>query len=64
MDSPAAKNGELMYLLRDLELVLAQIVRLEEGHGQKERQWIDDGLEQRAIMARLRLAIPAGPHGT
>jgi hypothetical protein len=64
MDSPAAQNGKLMFLLRDLELVLAQIVRLEEGHGQKERQWIDDGLEQRAIMARLRLAIPTGPHGT
>lgn len=64
MDSPAAKDPGLMLLLRDLELVLAQIVRMEDGHTEKDREWIQDGLEQRSVMARLRMAIPTGPQGT
>ena len=58
LDSPAGRDSRLRALLEDLELVLAQIVRYE---GREDAQFIDQGLDQRGVLLRLRAAIPAGP---
>lgn len=58
LDSPAADDPELEQLLEDLELFLAQIRR---GTGDaEERAIINEGLRERALLARLRDRIPAG----
>ena len=58
LDSPAGQDTRLRALLEDLELVLAQIARYE---GREDAQFIDQGLDQRGVLLRLRAAIPAGP---
>jgi len=63
MDSPAAEDRELDYLLRDLELVLAQIVRVTAEREDDERQWIEENVDQRALLDRLRTQIPAAESG-
>ncbi len=60
LDSPAGQDGRLRVLLEDLELVLAQIARYESGD---DVQFIDQGLDQRGVLLRLRAEIPAGPSG-
>jgi hypothetical protein len=57
LDSPAGRDARLRSLLEDLELVLAQIAQYEHG----DAQLIDQGLEQRGVLLRLRAEIPAGP---
>lgn len=61
LDSPAADDPELKPLLEDLELVVVQIVHLtgKNGNG-SERELIDQTLENRDILPRLRTTIPAG----
>jgi hypothetical protein len=61
LDSPAAENAELRVLLGDLELILAHIVRLAVQQEDDERVWAEQGLEERAILPRLRANIPFGP---
>ena len=63
LDSPAANDARLKGLLEDLELVLAQIAQLpSEGGGDREDvQSINQGLDQRSVLLRLRTANPAGP---
>jgi len=63
LDSPAAKDARLKSLLEDLELVLAQIAQLPSGgSGDREDvQSINQGLDQRSVLLRLRTANPAGP---
>lgn len=57
LDSPSLDDQQLRGLLEDLELVLAQIA---EGSDVKEdRAVITDGLDRRAVLPRLRAAIPA-----
>lgn len=58
LDSPAGHDARLRALLEDLELVLAQIARYESGD---DVQFIDQGLDQRGVLLRLRAEIPAGP---
>ena len=56
MNSPAADDPELRQLLSDLELVLAQIVRLG-ADGKQEKEWVDESMEGRSLLPRLR-AVP------
>lgn len=57
IDSPAADDPEMRGLLEDLELVLAQVVRLQEDHSRTELDLINRALEQRDVIPRLRLAV-------
>lgn len=61
IDSPAAEDAVFRSLLEELELVLVQIVRLSAERGDGELQLVTEGLEHRALLPRLRSAIPAGP---
>ena len=61
LDSPAANDVRLKGLLEDLELVLAQIAQLPAGADREDVQLINQGLEQRNVLLRLRTASPAGP---
>lgn len=60
LDSPAARDPRLKSLLDDLELVLAQIAQLPVTGGRDDVQSINQGLEQRSVLLRLRTANPAG----
>jgi hypothetical protein len=61
LDSPAATDQRLKSLLEDLELVLAQIAQLPSGGDREDVRLINQGLEQRSVLLRLRTANPAGP---
>ncbi len=61
LDSPAAEDARLKSLLEDLELVLAQIAQLPVRGDSEGVQLINQGLEQRGVLLRLRSAVPAGP---
>jgi hypothetical protein len=61
LDSPAAKDVRLKSLLEDLELVLAQIAQLPPSGDREDVQLINQGLEQRSVLLRLRTTSPAGP---
>jgi hypothetical protein len=56
MDSPAANDPAMRGLLEDLELVLAQVVRLEGGN-RTDLDLINRALEQRDVIPRLRTAV-------
>jgi hypothetical protein len=53
MDSPAAIDPAMRGLLEDLELVLVQVVRLQDG---TDLDLINRALEQRELIPRLRTA--------
>lgn len=57
LDSPAASDPRLRSLLEDLELVLAQVVRLQAGQSGDELDFIRQALEQRDVLPRLRTAV-------
>jgi hypothetical protein len=57
LDSPAASDPRLRALLEDLELVLAQVVRLQAGQSGDELDFIRQALEQRDVLPRLRTAV-------
>jgi hypothetical protein len=61
LDSPAAQDARLKGLLEDLELVLAQIAQLPSSGDREDVQSINQGLDQRSVLLRLRTANPAGP---
>jgi len=61
LDSPAGTDARLKGLLEDLELVLAQIAQLPSSGGREDVQSINQGLDQRSVLLRLRTANPAGP---
>ena len=54
LDSPQAGDPRLQALLQDLELVLAQIVRLPARAPQPDVYLIDQTLDQREVLPRLR----------
>ena len=56
LDSPAAQDPRLRVLLEDLELVLAQVVRLQSDQRPAELDLIRQALEQRDVLPRLRTA--------
>jgi hypothetical protein len=57
LDSPAASDPRIRTLLDDLELVLAQIVRLQTDQSGEELDLIRQALEQRDVLPRLRTAV-------
>jgi hypothetical protein len=57
MDSPAANEPAMRDLLEDLELVLAQVVRLRSNASRTELDIINRALEQRDVIPRLRTAV-------
>ncbi len=57
LDSPAAADPRFRTLLEDLELVLAQVVRLQSVEGPDELDLIRQALEQRDVLPRLRTAV-------
>jgi len=61
LDSPAARDPRLKGLLEDLELVLAQLAQLPSSGDREDVRSINQGLDQRSVLLRLRTANPAGP---
>lgn len=61
LDSPAARDVRLKGLLEDLELVLAQIAQLPVHGDREDVRLIDQGLEQRSVLLRLRTANTPAP---
>lgn len=57
LDSPQASDPRLQSLLDDLELVLAQIARLPHRAPQPEVNLIDQTLDQREVLPRLRVML-------
>jgi len=57
LDSPASADPRIRTLLDDLELVLAQIVRLQTDQGSEELDLIRQALDQRDVLPRLRTAV-------
>ncbi len=60
MASPAAQVPQVAALLEDIELVLAQIALYSGSNGSDELELIDQGIQQRGVMLRLRAVGPAG----
>ncbi|HET6616868.1 MAG TPA: hypothetical protein VFH69_03570 [Gemmatimonadota bacterium] len=60
LDSPAADDPGMRDLLEDLELVLAQIVQRTGQADPLNDQMIDQTIEDRDLLPRLRGAIPVG----
>jgi hypothetical protein len=54
LDSPISSDLRLRNLLQDLELVLAQVARLEPSHHRDEMQFIRTALDEHDIVPRLR----------
>jgi hypothetical protein len=58
LDSPAANDPSMHDLLEDLELVLTQVVRMPSSpHSRTELDLINQALEQRDVIPRLRTAV-------
>jgi hypothetical protein len=60
LDSPAANDGRMRFLLQDLELVLAEIAQLSPRPRSRDLDLIDEGLERGGVLTRLRMAVPSG----
>ena len=56
LDSPAAHDARFRGLLDDLEVVLAQIVRMQSDPSTTDLDLINQALEQRDVLPRLRTA--------
>lgn len=61
LDSPAAEEPEIQLLLRDLELVLVQIAQFPANRTPGELELINQALDERDIVTRLRVRVPPGP---
>lgn len=63
LDSPVVEDPALKAVLDDLELVLAQVVQLRTGERRyaEELEYIDQGIEQRGVLWKLRSAIETDP---
>ena len=61
MDSPAPMQPNLRALLEDLELVLAQIARLPARPEAPDVYLIDQALDQREVIPRLRVYLAETP---
>ena len=65
LDSPAADDPEIQMLLRDLELVLAQVSRLSTRRAAPvDVQLITDAIEERDVLPRLRTVVADLPLNT
>jgi hypothetical protein len=56
MDSPAGRDPGLAALLEDIEVVLAQIASYPGGRDRNELRLIDEGIEGRSLLLKLRAA--------
>ncbi len=61
LDRPGVSEPQTRALLQDLELILIQIVQLGASRARADRALVDDGLQARQVLPRLRQQIPAGP---
>lgn len=61
MNGPQVTDSHLRELLDDLELVLAQIVRLPPRPGAPDVYLIDQALDQREVIPRLRVMLAENP---
>ena len=61
LDSPDVSDAHLRDLLDDLELVLAQIVRLPGRAAAPDVYLIDQALDQREVLPRLRVMLAENP---
>ena len=57
LDSPAADDREMRFLLSDLELILAQILRVSARDNKEEMEWVNESLRDRALLPNK---VPAG----
>lgn len=57
LDSPAAADPRFRTLLEDLELVLAQVIRVQSDQSRSELDFIRQALEQGDVLPRLRTAV-------
>jgi len=60
MDSPAGEDVALQRLLRDLELILAQVAQVEGGTAPDEMALLSEALEEQDMIMRIRSVLPAG----
>lgn len=58
LNSPAARDPRLASLLQDLETMLVQIAQLPAGNDRNDVNLINQGLDQRSVMLRLRAVSP------
>ncbi|OLC05629.1 MAG: hypothetical protein AUH42_07210 [Gemmatimonadetes bacterium 13_1_40CM_70_11] len=63
LDSPVAKSAPMRALLEDLEVVLAQIATLPSRQDAEDVKLINESIEQRSVLLRLRTSVPAGTQG-
>ena len=61
METPQATGGHLRQLLDDLELVLAQIARLPSRPPAPDVYLIEQTLDQREVLPRLRVMLAENP---
>jgi hypothetical protein len=59
MDSPAGRDAHMAALLDDVEVMLAQIASYADSPTPAELRLIDQGIEQRGLLLKLRAAAPA-----
>lgn len=57
LDSPVASDQRMRSLLQDLELVLAQVARIRETQTAAELLLINDALEERNVVPRIRTVV-------
>ncbi len=61
LDSPAGADPAIRALLEDLELVLAQLVRIGEGSTpQGDLALIEGAVRERQLLHRIRAILPPG----
>jgi hypothetical protein len=57
IDSPVGNDPQLRNLLQDLELVLAQVARVQPSRNRSDLNLITDALEEHDLMPRIRSAV-------
>lgn len=61
LDSPDLKDQRMRQLLRELEVVLAQVAQLQADPTREDADLIVHELDKQGVLPRLRTSIPAGP---
>jgi hypothetical protein len=61
LDSPELKDQRMRQLLRELEVVLAQVAQLQADPTREDADLIVHELDEQGVLPRLRTSIPAGP---
>ena len=61
LDSPELKDLRVRQLLRELEVVLAQVAQLQADPTREDADLIVHELDEQGVLPRLRTSIPAGP---